>query len=105
VEPGESLEEAVVREVREESGVSVRDVRYVASQPWPFPNSLMLGFAATYADGEPVARDGELEDVRWFDRAAVEAAVADDEDGEMLLPPPLAIARNLVDAWLSGAIG
>jgi NAD+ diphosphatase len=111
VEPGERLEDAVAREVLEESGVVVRDVRYVASQPWPFPVSLMLGFHATYASGEPTpqAADGELEDVRWFTRAEVAAAVEGDAswaDGapsdELMLPPPTAIARLLLDRWASG---
>jgi NAD+ diphosphatase len=93
VEPGESLEEAVAREVREETGVRVDDVRYRSSQPWPFPTSLMLGFSARWAGGEPVVRDGELEDVGWFTRQAI-------VDGDVLLPPPTAIARRLIDEWL-----
>ncbi|MGZ4269839.1 MAG: NAD(+) diphosphatase [Solirubrobacteraceae bacterium] len=95
VEPGESLEEAVAREVLEESGVEVRDVRYRSSQPWPFPASLMLGFTSTWAAGEPAVRDGELEDVRWFSRD-------DLRGGSVLLPPRQAIARSLVDEWLAG---
>jgi NAD+ diphosphatase len=98
VEPGEALEEAVAREVREESGVEVAEVRYRSSQPWPFPNSLMLGFTARYAAGEPAPLDGELEQVRWFSRAEVLEAVAG--RGEIRLPEPLAIARRLVDGWL-----
>jgi len=93
VEPGESLEEAVAREVREEAAVRVADVRYRSSQPWPFPSSLMLGFSARWAGGEPVVRDGELEDVGWFTRQAI-------VDGDVLLPPPTAIARRLIDEWL-----
>jgi NAD+ diphosphatase len=93
VEPGESLEEAVAREVREEAGVQVADVRYRSSQPWPFPSSLMLGFSARWAGGEPVVRDGELEDVGWFTRGAIVS-------GDVLLPPPTAIARRLIDEWL-----
>jgi NAD+ diphosphatase len=98
VEPGESLEEAVAREVAEESGVQVRDVRYIASQPWPFPASLMLGFIAEWAAGTPAVRDGELEDVRWFTRDEVREAAA--ERGPLLLPAPVAIARRLLDVWL-----
>ena len=93
VEPGESLEEAVAREVREEAGVRVDDVRYRSSQPWPFPTSLMLGFSARWAGGEPAVRDAELEDVGWFTRQAI-------VDGDVLLPPPTAIARRLIDEWL-----
>jgi NAD+ diphosphatase len=93
VEPGESLEEAVAREVREEAGVRVDDVRYRSSQPWPFPTSLMLGFSARWAGGEPAVRDAELEDVGWFTREAI-------VDGDVLLPPPTAIARRLIDEWL-----
>ncbi|MFL5887196.1 MAG: NAD(+) diphosphatase [Thermoleophilaceae bacterium] len=90
VEPGESLEEAVAREVLEEAGVEVADIRYQSSQPWPFPTSLMLGFTATYAGGEAAVRDAELEDVRWFTTT---------ELAEIDLPPPLAIARRLIDGW------
>ena len=93
VEPGESLEEAVAREVREEAGVRVADVRYRSSQPWPFPSSLMLGFSARWAGGEPAVHDAELEDVGWFTRAAIVG-------GDVLLPPPTAIARRLIDEWL-----
>jgi NAD+ diphosphatase len=100
VEPGESLEHAVAREVLEESGVEVSDPRYVSSQPWPFPSSLMLGFTARYAGGEPAARDNELEDARWFSRAELEAAATG--EGPLLLPPRLAIARRLIDGWLEG---
>jgi NAD+ diphosphatase len=99
VEPGESLEEAVVREVGEEAGVTVSDVRYVSSQPWPFPASLMLGFEAVYASGDPHPHDHELESVRWFTRADLHRAAAG--DGDFQIPPPLAIARRLMDGWLA----
>jgi NAD+ diphosphatase len=108
VSPGESLEEAVAREVDEEAGVSVGTPRYVSSQPWPFPGSLMMGFTVPWAGGEPGGRDDELQDVRWFARAEVAAAAAVDEprwdagegDGGLLLPPRLAIARMLLEGWL-----
>ena len=99
VEPGESLEEAVAREVREETGVKIGPPAYVSSQPWPFPSSLMLGFTAPWRDGEPATADDELEDARWFTRAELEAAVAD--DGPFGVPPRLAIARRLMERWLA----
>ena len=114
VEPGESLEEAVVREVAEEAGVHVGPPAYIASQPWPFPSSLMLGFDAPYRSGEARPQEDEIQDVRWFSRAEVAAAAADDIDGwggtpdpadpdatSLLLPPRLAIARRLLDRWLA----
>jgi NAD+ diphosphatase len=100
VEPAESLEEAVAREVREESGVTIGPPRYVSSQPWPFPASLMLGFVAPWESGEPAVGDGELEDVRGFTRAELQEAGA--ERGRLRVPPPLAIARRLIDGWLAG---
>ena len=99
VEPGVTLEEAVAREVREEAGVEIRTPRYQGSQPWPFPSSLMLGFVAEYAGGEATTRDRELEDVRWFSRHELEEIRAGRVEG-MHLPPPIAIARTLVDGWL-----
>jgi NAD+ diphosphatase len=99
VEPGESLEAAVAREVREEAGVEVGTPEYVASQPWPFPTSLMLGFTAPWRSGEPHRIDAELEDVRWFKRAEVDAAVRG-EDSPLGLPPRFAIARRLLEHWL-----
>ncbi len=99
VEPGESLEEAVAREVREEAGVEVGPPEYVASQPWPFPSSLMLGFTAPWVSGEPRRIDEELEDVRWFSRADVAAAV-EEREGPLGVPPRFAIARRLIEEWL-----
>jgi NAD+ diphosphatase len=109
VSPGESLEEAVVREVGEESGVRIETPEYSASQPWPFPGNLMIGFQARYAGGEPTVRDDELQDVRWFDRDEVERATRegrddwssrDGDDERLLLPPRSAIARRLIEDWL-----
>jgi len=102
VEPGETIEEAVVREIREEAGVAVRDVRYIASQPWPFPSQLMIG-CTSVADDPTLAIDTtELEDARWFTRAELEAARAAGEAGTELLyfPRPFAIAHHLISWWL-----
>jgi NAD+ diphosphatase len=95
VEPGESAEHAVIREVAEETGVAVRDVVYRGSQPWPFPASLMLGYRAICdSDATPVARDGELEDARWFSKDEL-------RDGKgTLLPTPVSIAWHLITDWL-----
>jgi NAD+ diphosphatase len=101
VEPGESLEEAVAREVREETEVEIGLPRYVSSQPWPFPMSLMLGFVAPWESGEPRIGDEELEDARWFTRQQLVDAV--EHRGDLRLPPPLAIARRLIDGWLATA--
>ena len=98
VEHGESLEEAVAREVREEAGVEVGPPAYVASQPWPFPTSLMIGFVAPWRSGEPRRIDDELEDLRWF--SAAEVVAAGREDGPYGLPPRFAIARRLLEHWL-----
>ncbi|NMG08978.1 NAD(+) diphosphatase [Brasilonema sp. UFV-L1] len=90
VEPGESLEETVVREVREEVGIEVKDIRYFGSQPWPFPNSLMIGFTATYASGDIVIEPEELVDAAWFSK-----------DNLPQVPPKLSIARKLIDWFVS----
>jgi NAD+ diphosphatase len=90
VEPGESLEETLVREVREEVGIEVREVRYFGSQPWPFPHSLMVGFFAEYAGGEIRVDGVEIVDARWFDRHALPP-----------VPPRPSIARRLIDVWLN----
>lgn len=100
VSPGESAEEAVLREVSEESGIEAYDPRFIASQPWPFPSSLMLGFEAQAHDGVPVNHDGELDDVRWFTREQVRVA-ATDRSGGLVLPPAVSIARFLIERWLA----
>ena len=100
VSPGESAEEAVIREVQEESGIISRDPVFVASQPWPFPASLMLGFHAESDGGEPRASDGELEEVHWLSREAIEEASRGGDPG-FQLPPPVSIARFLIDRWVA----
>ena len=104
VEPGESAEQAVVREVAEETGVAVTDVRYVDSQPWPFPSSLMLGFTARCdpaASPRPV--DGELAEARWFTRDELRAAGTwgTVDGGAVQLPSPVSIAWLLITAWVA----
>lgn len=94
-EPGESLEDAVRREVYEETNVKIDRVRYHSSQPWPFPSSLMLGFFATAAETDIQLNDGELEDARWFTRKELRS-------GFPKLPFRISIARRLVDHWLHG---
>ena len=90
VEAGESLEETIAREIREEVGVEVKNVRYFGSQPWPFPHQLMIGFTADHAAGE-IAIDGEeIAEARWFDANELP-----------LVPPTVSIARRLIDAWVS----
>jgi NAD+ diphosphatase len=93
VEPGESLEDAVRREVFEETNIRVSGIRYHSSQPWPFPSSLMLGFSAFASSQEIRLNDGELEDARWFTRKELRS-------GFPKLPYRVSIARRLVDHWL-----
>jgi NAD+ diphosphatase len=101
VEVGESIEEAVARELREEAGVIATGVRYVASQPWPFPSQLMIACIATVAD-ETVTLDlAELEDAKWVDRNEVAAALAGDAEAAFGAPPRYAIANSLFRAWLA----
>jgi NAD+ diphosphatase len=104
VEPGESVEEAVARELKEEAGLDVTDVRYVASQPWPFPGQLMIACIAAAASDEIVLDANELQDAIWVDRAGVAAALAGDGDAPFAAPPPFAIARTLLQAWVEGAV-
>lgn len=89
LEPGETLEQCVAREVLEETGIVVRDVRYFGSQQWPFPHQVMVAFTAAHASGEIVVDTSELEEAAWFAR-----------DAMPMLPPPLSIARRLLDDWL-----
>jgi len=98
VAPGETPEEAVVREVGEESGIRAHSPCYVTSQPWPFPSSLMLGYDALAEDGDPVPQPGEMAAVRW---ASLEEVVAAQRGSDaLILPPPVSIARLLIDRWV-----
>jgi NAD+ diphosphatase len=94
VEPGEQLEHAVCREVREETGISVENIRYFGSEPWPFPHSLMIGFIADYAGGALAIDNHEIEAAGWFDR-----------DHLPPLPSRMSLSRALIDWWLRGAGG
>ncbi|MFA4849039.1 MAG: NAD(+) diphosphatase [Methanoregula sp.] len=89
VEPGENLEHAVHREVKEEVGITVKNIRYFGSEPWPFPHSFMIGFVADYAGGEITIDNKEIVSAGWFDR-----------DNLPLIPSPLSISRALIDGWI-----
>ncbi|MCJ2117479.1 NAD(+) diphosphatase [Methylobacterium sp. J-001] len=102
LEPGETIEDAVRREVFEETRIRVGAVTYRTSQPWPFPSSLMLGCAAEALDGAIVTDPTELEDARWFDRAAVAAMLAGTHPEGIQAPPPMAIANCLMRAFVAG---
>lgn len=101
VEPGESLEAAVIREVAEESGLTVHSPQYLGSQPWPFPCSLMLGFTARTEDTAATPDGVEISDVRWFTREELGEAVA---SGEITIASGISIARNLIERWYGGPI-
>jgi len=90
VEPGETLEETVVREIHEEVGIRIKDIRYFGSQSWPFPHQLMIGFTATYQSGEITLNDGEIEDARWFT-----------PDNLPTIPTKMSISRKLIDWFLA----
>ena len=97
VEPGESAEQAVAREVLEETGISVGQVRYLGSQPWPMPHSLMLGFGALAVGGQEIRVDAdEIAEAGWYSREDVRASVA---SGTLLLPPPVSIAHRIIESW------
>jgi NAD+ diphosphatase len=102
VEPGESIEAAVARELKEEAGIEVRDVLYLCSQPWPFPSSLMIGAHAVATDAQLTIDKNELDDARWFSRDEVVAALAGAESASFQAPPPWAIARTLLERWVDG---
>lgn len=93
VETGETLEECVIREVREETSLEIRDIRYIGSQSWPFPSQMMIGFTARYASGELRLADGELTSAGWFTRDVVPA-----------LPTLPSLSRRIIDLWLSSSL-
>ena len=99
LEPGEFIEEAVAREIEEEAGLTVLNVRYVASQPWPFPGSLMIACIAEAQDDRVTLDITELEDAIWVDRAGVSAALEGRAGAPFLAPPSFAIAHTLLHRW------
>jgi len=101
LEPGESVEEAVARELHEEAGIRVHSVRYMASQPWPFPSQLMIACVGLTDDDTLVVDHTELEEAKWVTRDEVAAALAGDPDAPFLPPPPYAIAHTLFGRWLA----
>lgn len=103
IDQGESIEEAVRREVGEEAGVQVADVRYHSSQPWPFPSSLMIGCHGRATSTEICMDTTEMADVRWFSRVEVDTALRD-RNGDLKLPGPIAIAHHLIASWVAGDI-
>jgi NAD+ diphosphatase len=102
VEPGETIEEAVRRELKEESGIDTGAVTYHATQPWPFPSSLMIGCFAQALGKELVVDQTELAEARWLDRATVRAIIEGARVEGLWLPPPVAIAHHLIKAWATG---
>lgn len=104
LEPGETIEDAVRREIREESGIRIGRVAYVASQPWPFPASLMIGCLAEALNRDIVIDRTELEDCRWFSRRDVELMLRREHPGGYTVPHPLAIAHHLLRAWSEGRV-
>jgi len=102
VDPGESAEQAVIREVAEETGIKVTNVRYVGSQPWPMPRSLMMGFRADAPAGQAIAVDHEeLAEAYWFSRDELLAAI---KSRAIVLPPPVSIARHIIESWYGGPL-
>ncbi|MEO1046015.1 MAG: NAD(+) diphosphatase [Pseudomonadota bacterium] len=100
IEPGESIEEGVARELWEEAGIRVRDVRYVTSQPWPFPSSLMIACICATDDPALTLDTTEIEEAHWFSADDVRAAMANAPDASFIAPPPFAVAHDLLRYWL-----
>ena len=105
LEPGETIEAAVRREIREEAGIAIGRVDYVASQPWPFPSTLMIGCFAEALTSDIVLDTEELEDARWFSREEAAQMLAGAHAGGLTAPMPLAIAHTLLQIWIEGARG
>jgi NAD+ diphosphatase len=98
LEPGETFEQCVSREVFEESGITVSEIKYLGSQPWPFPASIMIAFEAVTDNPDVAKGDGEeITEVKWFSRAELKAAAS---DGSLLLPPTISVARKMIEGWL-----
>jgi NAD+ diphosphatase len=104
IEPGESIEDAVHRETREEAGISCGRVTYYRSQPWPFPTSLMIGCHAEALSREIVVDRAELEDARWFNKDEVVSMILRKHSQGLTTPPPVAIAHHIIRAWVDGEI-
>jgi NAD+ diphosphatase len=104
LEPGETFEQCVSREVFEESGITVSEIKYLGSQPWPFPASIMIAFEAVTDNPDVAKGDGEeITEVKWFSRAELKASAA---DGSLLLPPTISVARKMIEGWLGeSAVG
>ena len=104
VEPGETFEQCVAREALEESGVKLSEIKYLGSQPWPFPASIMIAFEAVTDAPDDARPDGEeITEVKWFSRAELKTAAA---DGSLLLPPAVSVARRMIEGWLGeSAVG
>ena len=101
LEPGETFEQCVAREVFEESNIKVSEIKYLGSQPWPFPASIMIAFEAVTDNPEAAQGDGaEITEVKWFSRAELKAAA---QDGSLLLPPAISVARKMIEGWLGEA--